>query len=79
MSTVSSIQIRERVIRRERRRWAPYARHLQPLINDLRKGGPRWPSCRLKPSTAGVHHSGYADVDHAHAAGLARPRPGRSG
>lgn len=39
VSTASSIQVREGVIRRERPKWAPYARHLQPLINALRKGG----------------------------------------
>jgi len=39
VSTASAVQVREGVIRRERPKWAPYARHLQPLITALRQGG----------------------------------------
>jgi tetratricopeptide (TPR) repeat protein len=39
IATASSIQVREEVVRRERPKWAPYARHLQPLIATLRQGG----------------------------------------
>lgn len=39
VSTASAMQVREGVIRRERPKWAPYARHLQPLLAALRQGG----------------------------------------
>ncbi|MES2859535.1 MAG: sulfotransferase [Pseudomonadota bacterium] len=39
VATASAVQVREGVIRRERPKWAPYARHLQPLIHALRQGG----------------------------------------
>ena len=32
-------QVRERVVRREVPKWAPYAHHLEPLIAALRQGG----------------------------------------
>ena len=39
VATASAVQVREGVVRRERPKWAPYARHLQPLIAALRQGG----------------------------------------
>jgi hypothetical protein len=39
VSTASSVQVRDRVVRRETPKWAPYAAHLQPLIRALREGG----------------------------------------
>lgn len=39
VATASVVQVRERVVRREVPKWAPYARHLQPLIAALRQGG----------------------------------------
>ena len=39
ISTASAVQVRDRVVRREVPKWAPYAKHLQPLINALRQGG----------------------------------------
>ena len=39
VTTASSIQVREDVVRRERPKWAPYADRLQPLIAGLRQGG----------------------------------------
>jgi thioredoxin-like negative regulator of GroEL len=39
VSTASSVQVRERVVRREVPKWAPYARHLEPLVRALREGG----------------------------------------
>jgi len=39
VSTASAVQVRDRVVRREVPKWAPYAQHLQPLIGALRQGG----------------------------------------
>jgi len=39
VSTASSVQVREGVVRRETPKWAPYARQLQPLVEALRAGG----------------------------------------
>ena len=39
VATASAVQVRDRVVRREVPKWAPYARHLQPLIAALRQGG----------------------------------------
>lgn len=39
VATASAIQVREGVVRRDRPKWAPYARELQPLIGALRQGG----------------------------------------
>lgn len=39
VSTASAVQVRDRVVRREVPKWAPYAKHLQPLIAALRQGG----------------------------------------
>ena len=39
VATASSIQVREAVVRRQRPKWAPYARQLRPLIQALREGG----------------------------------------
>lgn len=39
VSTASVVQVRERVIRRDVPKWAPYARQLAPLIESLRAGG----------------------------------------
>ena len=39
VSTASSVQVRDGVARRETPKWAPYARHLQPLVGALRAGG----------------------------------------
>jgi hypothetical protein len=39
VSTASSVQVRDPVLRREAPKWQPYARHLQPLLDALREGG----------------------------------------
>ena len=39
VATASAVQVRDRVVRRETPKWAPYAKHLQPLIAALRQGG----------------------------------------
>lgn len=39
IATASSIQVREGVLRRERPKWLPYARRLQPMIAALQQGG----------------------------------------
>lgn len=39
VATASAVQVREGVVHRERPKWAPYERHLQPLITALRQGG----------------------------------------
>ncbi|MDQ3038225.1 MAG: sulfotransferase [Pseudomonadota bacterium] len=39
VATASAVQVREGIVRRERPKWAPYARQLQPLIKALRQGG----------------------------------------
>ncbi|MEO6383812.1 MAG: sulfotransferase [Thermomonas sp.] len=39
VATASSVQVRDKVVRREVPKWAPYARQLQPLISALRQGG----------------------------------------
>ena len=39
VSTASSVQVRDAVVRRETPKWAPYAARLQPLIAALREGG----------------------------------------
>ena len=39
VATASAVQVRDRVVRREVPKWAPYARHLEPLIAVLRQGG----------------------------------------
>ena len=39
VATASSVQVRERVVRREVPKWAPYAEYLQPMIAALRQGG----------------------------------------
>jgi hypothetical protein len=39
VATASAVQVRDRVVRREVPKWAPYAKHLQPLIGALRQGG----------------------------------------
>ena len=39
LATASAVQVRDRVVRREVPKWAPYAKHLQPLIGALRQGG----------------------------------------
>lgn len=39
VSTASGVQVRERVVRRETPKWAPYAAYLQPLAGALRAGG----------------------------------------
>ncbi|MEO5962275.1 MAG: sulfotransferase, partial [Thermomonas sp.] len=39
VSTASAMQVRDGVVRRDRPKWAPYARQLQPLIKALRQGG----------------------------------------
>jgi hypothetical protein len=33
------VQVRDRVVRRDVPKWAPYAKHLQPLVAALRQGG----------------------------------------
>lgn len=44
VSTASSVQVREGVVRRETPKWAPYARQLQPLADALRAGGIKLPA-----------------------------------
>jgi tetratricopeptide (TPR) repeat protein len=39
VSTASSVQVRDKAVRRETPKWAPYARHLEPLALALREGG----------------------------------------
>lgn len=39
VATASAVQVRDRVVRREVPKWAPYAHHLQSLIAALRQGG----------------------------------------
>ena len=39
VATASAVQVREGVVRRQRPKWASYARQLQPLIVALRQGG----------------------------------------
>lgn len=39
VTTASSIQVRDGVVSREVPKWAPYASHLQPLVQALRDGG----------------------------------------
>ncbi len=39
VATASAVQVRDRVVRREVPKWAPYARHLEPLMAALRRGG----------------------------------------
>lgn len=39
VSTASAVQVRDKVLRREVPKWAPYAEYLQPLIAALRQGG----------------------------------------
>ena len=39
VATASAVQVRDRVVRREVPKWAPYARQLEPLIAALRQGG----------------------------------------
>jgi tetratricopeptide (TPR) repeat protein len=39
VSTASSVQVRETIVRRDTPKWAPYAGHLQPLVRALREGG----------------------------------------
>ncbi len=39
VATASAVQVREGVVRRDRPKWAPYARQSQPLITALRQGG----------------------------------------
>lgn len=39
VSTASIVQVRDRVVRRDVPKWAPYARQLAPLIESLRAGG----------------------------------------
>lgn len=39
VATASAVQVREGVVRRDRPKWAPYARQLEPLILALRQGG----------------------------------------
>lgn len=43
VSTASSVQVRDAVVRRETPKWLPYARHLQPLAEALRAGGVELP------------------------------------
>ena len=38
VSTASAVQVRDRVVRREVPKWAPYARHLEPLMAALQRG-----------------------------------------
>ena len=44
VATASAVQVRDRVLRREVPKWAPYASRLQPLIAALRRGGVEVPS-----------------------------------
>jgi thioredoxin-like negative regulator of GroEL len=39
VSTASSVQVRDRAVRRDSPKWTPYARHLEPLARALREGG----------------------------------------
>ncbi|MBK6923936.1 MAG: sulfotransferase [Thermomonas sp.] len=39
VATASAVQVRDRVVRRDVPKWAPYAKHLQPLVAALRQGG----------------------------------------
>ena len=39
VSTASSVQVRDGVVRRDTPKWIPYAGHLQPLVRALREGG----------------------------------------
>lgn len=39
VATASAVQVRDKVVRRDIPKWAPYAHHLQPLVNALRTGG----------------------------------------
>jgi hypothetical protein len=39
VSTASSVQVRDGVLRRATPKWAPYGAHLQPLLQALREGG----------------------------------------
>ncbi len=39
VATASSVQVRSEIARRESSKWAPYAQHLQPLMEALRAGG----------------------------------------
>ena len=39
VATASAVQVRDRVVRRDVPKWAPYAEHLQPLVAALRQGG----------------------------------------
>jgi tetratricopeptide (TPR) repeat protein len=39
VTTASSVQVRDGVVRLETPKWKPYARHLQPLVRALREGG----------------------------------------
>ena len=43
VATASAVQVRDRVMRREVPKWAPYAKYLQPLIGALRQGGAKIP------------------------------------
>lgn len=50
VSTASSVQVREGVVRRDIPKWAPYARHLQPLAAALREGGVDVPEAAAFPA-----------------------------
>ncbi|HSD15935.1 MAG TPA: sulfotransferase [Thermomonas sp.] len=39
VATASVMQVRDRIVRRDVPKWAPYARQLQPLVTALRRGG----------------------------------------
>ena len=39
VATASAVQVRDRVVRRDVPKWAPYAKHMQPLVAALRQGG----------------------------------------
>ena len=39
VATASAVQVRDRVVRREVPKWAPYAHQLEPLVAALRRGG----------------------------------------
>ncbi|MEF9977537.1 MAG: sulfotransferase [Thermomonas sp.] len=43
VATASAVQVRDKVIRREVPKWAPYARQLEPLIAAMRQGGVELP------------------------------------
>jgi tetratricopeptide (TPR) repeat protein len=47
VATASAVQVRDKVVRREVPKWAPYAKYLQPLIGALRKGGVEVPEARV--------------------------------